>query len=250
MSYMTSLSPATLDLYAAQDHILKLVLEGRKSLFGHSAVILAGGTALARFYLGHRVSYDLDFFVEEEFNPDRLHGRLARLGVHLSDVHTVVPGGTYAAQLHGYAKTSHGYPVKISFVEDFLAGSFETVSINGILTEEVRGLYHRKLRTITGAGSAQTQTGAPTNIGGRQTARDIFDIYVLSREVRPLWEYVEEVNQSGANLPEEALLRGLHSLPWKQLMDEFDQLERLKYTEVSLFDIKRHFDEYKVAPRR
>jgi hypothetical protein len=32
-------------------------------------------------------------------------------------------------------------------------------------------------------------------------------------------------------------------------MDEFDELERMKYTALALFDIKRHFDEsYSSSP--
>lgn len=33
---------------------------------------LSGGTALAEFYLGHRLSEDLDFFSEKEFDPDAI----------------------------------------------------------------------------------------------------------------------------------------------------------------------------------
>ena len=246
---MTNLDQRVIELYAAQDHILQLVFDAKEKLFAGQDVILAGGTALARFFLEHRVSYDLDFFVDGQFHPERLQNQLERIGVHLSDTSMVHPGGVYAAQLHGYAKTSKGDPVKISFVEDFFAGCFETVLVGQcVRTEEVPGLYCRKLRTITGAGTAMTDTGAHVNVGSRQTARDIFDIYVLSREVQPLWEFASEVNRSGANVSEDALLRGLHCLPWKTLMDELDQLERLKYAEVTVFDIKRYIDEtYRTA---
>ncbi|MEK9185143.1 MAG: nucleotidyl transferase AbiEii/AbiGii toxin family protein, partial [Patescibacteria group bacterium] len=33
---------------------------------------LTGGTALAEFYLSHRLSEDLDFFAEEEFDPQNV----------------------------------------------------------------------------------------------------------------------------------------------------------------------------------
>ena len=248
---MIKLNQRAKELYAAQDQILKLVFEAKDKLFPGQKIILAGGTALARYFLEHRVSYDLYFFVDGRFHPERLQNQLDRIGVHLSDTSMVLPGGVYAVQLHGYARTSKGDPVKISFVEDFYAGCFETVLVGQcVLTEEVSGLYCRKVRTITGAGTASTETGAHVNVGGRQTARDIFDIYALSREVQPLWAFVSEVNQSGANLPEDALLRGLHSLPWKALMEELDQLERLKYTEITVFDIKRYIDEtYRAASK-
>lgn len=36
------------------------------SLPDHDRFYLTGGTALAEFYLGHRISFDLDFFTAEE----------------------------------------------------------------------------------------------------------------------------------------------------------------------------------------
>ncbi len=44
------------------------------SLIGNNTIItdqfyLSGGTALAEYYLGHRLSEDLDFFSEKEFDP-------------------------------------------------------------------------------------------------------------------------------------------------------------------------------------
>lgn len=43
------------------------------------AFILSGGTALAEFYLHHRYSEDLDFFTEEEFDPQSISVLLKRL---------------------------------------------------------------------------------------------------------------------------------------------------------------------------
>ena len=41
--------------------------------------VLSGGTALAEFYLHHRYSEDLDFFAEEEFDPQSISVLLKRL---------------------------------------------------------------------------------------------------------------------------------------------------------------------------
>ncbi|MCX6716789.1 MAG: nucleotidyl transferase AbiEii/AbiGii toxin family protein [Candidatus Taylorbacteria bacterium] len=49
-----------------QKKILNL-LSGEKDIF--SNFYLGGGTALAEFYLKHRLSEDLDFFSENEFDP-------------------------------------------------------------------------------------------------------------------------------------------------------------------------------------
>ncbi|MEK7680250.1 MAG: nucleotidyl transferase AbiEii/AbiGii toxin family protein [Deltaproteobacteria bacterium] len=40
-------------------------------------MILIGGTALARCYLQHRASYDLDFFVNARFDPLMIQRRFS-----------------------------------------------------------------------------------------------------------------------------------------------------------------------------
>lgn len=46
------------------------VLSKEKSIYSH--FYLTGGTALAEFYLHHRLSEDLDFFSEQEFDPQSI----------------------------------------------------------------------------------------------------------------------------------------------------------------------------------
>ena len=58
MSYMTYKQ-----LCKRQDKILKKIFDNEATIFPGARVILAGGTALARCYLQHRASYDIDFFV-------------------------------------------------------------------------------------------------------------------------------------------------------------------------------------------
>ena len=45
-----------------------------------SSFYLAGGTALA-LHLGHRESIDFDFFIQEEFSPEKLLKKLKKIGV-------------------------------------------------------------------------------------------------------------------------------------------------------------------------
>ena len=52
-----------------QTKILRL-LAGDYSI--SSRFYLTGGTALAEFYLKHRYSEDLDFFCEQEFDPQNI----------------------------------------------------------------------------------------------------------------------------------------------------------------------------------
>lgn len=207
-----------LDIYKAQDVVLKKVFANLDQL-GIPQCILAGGTALAKFYLHHRVSYDLDFFVAGKFSTERLLVQLSKAGIVMHDVQ-IEEGGSFVTQLHGYTD-SPGSIIKISFVEDVYEGMWPTKSFNHVITEKVEGLYHRKLRTISGSGYGKETKGA------RQTARDLFDTFVLSKKVKPLHSFVEEINAAGANFPQDAFCANIFSMSWMDLMDEFDRLERL-----------------------
>lgn len=218
-------------LYKAQDSILDKVFSNLDQL-GIPNCILAGGTALARYYLRHRVSYDLDFFVGGAFFPENLSIALGRIGINLSDVQ-LESGGVFAHQLHGYANLDES-TVKISFVEDVYEGMWPKKQFGNVITEEIGGLYHRKLRTISGSGYGKGTKGA------RQTARDLFDAYVLSSQVQSIHSFLAEANQHGANYPQDAFCANILSMPWFYLMDEFDGLElQSPYLGLSLIgDIK------------
>lgn len=202
----------------AQDLLLDKVFSNTSTL-GIPNTILGGGTALARFYLHHRVSYDLDFFVGGGFSPERLSIALGQIGVILSDVH-IEDGGQFVHQLHGYADVD-GSLVKVSFVEDVYEGMWPRNTFDKVITEEIGGLYHRKLRTISGSGYGKNTSGA------RQTARDLFDAYVLNQKIQPISEFLAESNRHGANFPADAFCANLLGMPWIDLMDEFEGLELL-----------------------
>lgn len=234
---------AYMQLYKQQDKILKKIFDIERDLFPGARVILAGGTALARCYLQHRASYDLDFFVNVRFDPVVVQRRLSNARVKLQMIE-VVNDQMFAAELHGVTDVD-GEPLRISIVEDIYADMFPVKIVGGIRTEAVEGLYHRKIRTITGSGEGvASATGRTVQAGARQTARDLFDLYVLSKEIRPLLEFVREINRHGAGVPEALLVSGLRKVRWMELMDEFEMLEvEERYVGIKAFDIKRYFDE-------
>lgn len=232
-------------LYKQQDKILKKIFDNEKEIFPGAQVILAGGTALSRYYLQHRASYDLDFFVNVRFDPFVIQRRLSNVRVTLQKVE-VGNDRMFAAELHGVGvAATDGEPLRISIIEDIYAGMFEVRTHNGIRTEAIEGLYHRKIRTITGSGEGRASTtGRMVQAGARQTARDLFDLYVLSKEIKPLMEFVREINRHGAGVPESLLISGLRNVRWVDLMDEFEMLQKAeKYAGIKAFDIKRYFDE-------
>lgn len=230
-------------LYKRQDKILRKVFNAEKDIFPGARVILVGGTALARCYLQHRASYDLDFFVNARFDPVVVQRRLSNARVRLQTVE-FVNDPMFAVELHGVADVN-GEPLRVSIVEDIYADMFPVKTVGGIRTEAVEGLYHRKIRTVTGSGEGvASSTGRMVQAGARQTARDLFDLYVLSNEIKPLMEFVRGINRHGAGVPEALLVSGLRKVRWMELMDEFEMLEVAeRYASIKAFDIKRYFDE-------
>lgn len=205
-------------------------------------LILAGGTALARCYLHHRISWDLDFFINGPFDPALLLRRLQDAGVGLEDP-SQEASGAFVTQLHGSADVG-GEVVNVSFVEDVFAGMFETTQCGVTRTEVIEGLYHRKLRTITGTGEIRSPSGHVLGQGARQKARDLFDLYVLEKAVQPIDEFVRAINQHGANVPVEMLYQGFACMPWQDMIDEFEQLEAIEpFERITAFEAKRHFDQ-------
>lgn len=184
-------------------------------------LMLCGGTALARAYLHHRISYDLDFFVDGQFDPDRLAVALGKLGIKLDGVQ-IESGGRFVHQLVGFSPLGD-VRLKVSFIEDSYAGMFPRMPMpfgqTSFMTESIEGLYHRKLRTVSGSGNSDKPTD------GRQAARDLFDLFMLDRMVHKIPAFVQEINQNGANFPAKAFVAGLAAMPWIDMMDEFAQME-------------------------
>jgi len=204
--------------------------------------ILCGGTALARLYLNHRVSYDLDFFVPKRFNPEKLLLDLAKIGVNIQSP-SIEMGELYTNQLSGFIH-EHGETLKIDFVEDIYQGMFDIQKVDQgfddekwlypVITESIDGLYHRKIRTLSGN---FLKTGGISS--GRQTARDLFDLFVLNKSVEPINSFVTRINKFGANVPVAGLITAFNSVLWMELLDEFDELEKLhQWQNVSLRDVR------------
>jgi hypothetical protein len=179
---------------------------------------LCGGTALSRFWLNHRISYDLDFFLPHGFKAMDMSMALKQAGIDY-DTRDIVDDPRKANQLHGYV-IHQGQSLKVSFVEDAYFDLFPAVEkkLGAALvrTEEIPGLFHRKLRTVAGGGSE-----GDAFEGGRQKARDVFDLYVLSVAFKPIREFMASLPYS---FPADAFDNGLANMPWFDLMGELDEI--------------------------
>ena len=203
-----------------QDVAMSLVMPHVGTAFDNAK--LCGGTALSRFHLQHRLSYDLDFFVPVGFDAQALLNRLsAKVSIaNLEISHDPIK----ADQLH-FTVDVDGMPVKLSAVEDMYADFFPSIPSRlqghqvrriAIMTEGIDGLYHRKLRTVVGWADAAAER--PT--GGRQTARDLFDLFVLSQAHLPMLPFIEQLPFAFAM---QAFQDGLANMPWFDLIPELEE---------------------------
>jgi hypothetical protein len=179
---------------------------------------LCGGTALARCWLEHRISYDLDFFLPQGFKAADIAASLKKSGIAY-DTKDIVDEPRKANQLHGFV-LHEGQLLKVSFVEDAYFTVFPAVQKKFgnlvVRTEDIPGLYHRKLRTVAGSGAE-----GDSFEGGRQKARDLFDLHVLSVAFQPIREFMDSLPYA---FPSDAFDNGLASMPWFDLMDELDEI--------------------------
>lgn len=155
---------------------------------------LAGGTALSMFYYQHRESYDLDFFTKE-FSKDRVLAVIQYLENSLP-LKTELAGEqlkegmakmvVYMAVLPG------GERCKIDFVEDFVDRIGPLRTVDGIRVLSLEDIYLRKIYAVAGHVRSQDVIGQDIVIGGRQEAKDFYDLYCLSNLSTPLSDFVSQ----------------------------------------------------------
>lgn len=205
-------------LYPLQEAVLAKLQAMEDPQFNQAK--LCGGTALSRCWLEHRLSYDLDFFLPEGFNAADIAIALKKAGI-VYETKDIVDDPRKANQLHGYI-IHNGQRLKVSFVEDAYFKTFPAVEkafgALTVRTEEIAGLYHRKLRTVCGHGEGEKEDSFE---GGRQKARDLFDLHVLSTEFMPIRQFMDKLPYS---FPSGAFDNGLASMPWFDLMDELEEI--------------------------
>ncbi len=149
---------------------------------------LTGGTALS-FYFEHRFSEDLDFFSQSynKKDPQTIMNFVSRqTGFEFKleaeqDTPKLIPMKVYLLEL------KRGCVLKIDFVQDFQE-NIKKIK-NGL--HSLEDIYYRKI-------SIGTRTSGKLNIigreipSGRQSVKDLFDIYYLSKYHKPLSEFFFE----------------------------------------------------------
>lgn len=180
-------------ILAMNDQLKKQQFQILQALAGQiDDFYLVGGTALSLFYFDHRESEDLDFFTKN-FSPERvvqvvdylkkkLPAAVDLKGDNLSEANQIKMM-VYNAQIENQV-------IKIDFVEDVLPLINPFQRKNEINVLSVEDIYLKKIYAVGGFASGLDDVGHVKFDGGRQKAKDLFDLYYLSKEFLSLSEFV------------------------------------------------------------
>jgi hypothetical protein len=126
--------------------------------------------------------------------------------------------------------------LKLDFVEDYFPLIKMPKKINGICVASLEDIYLRKLCAVSGTARGIGETGRPLMRGGRQEAKDFYDLYFLSHTFMPIADFSFKY---GSQLLREGLIR------WFRSFDRFEiktgLLDLKSKKEVSYQDMERHF---------
>lgn len=176
-----------------------VIIKAQKIILGSLAgkiddYYIAGGTALSLFHFNHRFSEDIDFFTQEfnatrvkgvaDFLKDNLRGNIELVGQN--------PAGKGVEHMHYDFEFSDGVVIRLDFVCDVFPLIRPTEPHNGIQVLSAEDIYLRKIYAVSGLRTEQDEIGRSKFIGGRQDAKDLFDIYYLSREFMNLSDFVDK----------------------------------------------------------
>jgi len=180
-------------LYQLQDRVLLALKEVLSSFY------LTGGTALGRFYLNHRFSEDLDFFVNKS---DTFLSEVKTIEKILANKFSLLINQSivYDDYIRYYIE-DEGMTLKIEFVNDIAYRC-------GVPNLYQYGLIDTPLNILT---------NKLTAIVGRDEPKDVFDICVLAQHYSFNWP---EVFGEAKN---------------KAIINEIDVEQRIKSFPVHLF---------------
>lgn len=159
------------------------------------AFALAGGTALELYYLHHRFSADLDFF-SPEYNLSEIDTlvsvfeKYVHKKIHLES--EFIAGGKAKVRFYTIPVKGSERPLKIDFVEDVLFDEPAIKEIEGVRVYSAENIYFQKIVAVGGTQSEIDEVGRRI-MGGRKEARDIFDVYMLSKNIQPLHLFLHSV---------------------------------------------------------
>lgn len=199
---------------------------------------LSGGTALSMFYYEHRESFDLDFFTRE-YSKERILKIIEDLTkdsawpielVSEQNKKGLVSVAIYMIHMDEERKC------KLDFVEDYIEPMHPLKRVDGINILSLEDIYLRKIYTIAGHIPTINEVGQKVVLGGRQEAKDFYDIYCLSTITMPFSEFA---SKHCNNTSKEGIIR------WYQTYDRMEMktglLDLVTKTKPDFRLIEDHF---------
>jgi len=213
-------------LYAAQEKAYLAIIDAAPD--AQQEFVLIGGTPLARCWLGHRVSFDLDFAV----NPacqilDDIH-QIFKRKKNINTSRVVINPEIYG-QLF-YDIKIDGISIQFSFVEDrsykYFKSKHTYMGETRIKTVDLDTLYFNKVRALSG-----DFEGAE-----RVKIRDAFDLLALSKKYMRLNLFLDELESKFKFFSKDMFLDRLASFPWHQVSGQeiFPYEPWTEYTDIGI----------------
>lgn len=129
-----------------------------------------------------------------------------------------------------------GEPLKIDFVEDLTDVLRPFKRIEGIDYASLDDLYLRKIYAAVGIITGRDAIGKIETKGHRQEARDLFDLYHLSKTYKKLTAFMSEYPE---RVEVHAVLRWYHSLNKREM--SFGLQDIVTANSLEFVEILRHF---------
>lgn len=235
MYYLTMDKDSLRQILNSQIAVLKMLAGAMDGFY------LVGGTALCRGYLRHRDSYDLDFFTKD-YSTEKIDGVIDLIGSRMrkkikKSVDSNPEGKGKLLRMCRYEiPLGKGEPLKIDFVNDSVDLLQPFSRIEGIDFASLDDIYLRKLYAVTGIITGQDRLGRIQTKGKRQEARDLFDLYHLSKTYKPLVAFVKEYS---GRLEIPAIVQWYHSL--NKIEMSFGLGDIMTSNPLEFSEISRHF---------
>lgn len=200
---------------------------------------LSGGTALELYYLHHRNSLDLDFF-SPAYNFAQINTIISefrksiKCSIKLENEFILANW----AKVRFYNVTLKGLkrPLKLDFVEDVIFTRPKIKKFNEVPVYSVDNIYLQKILAIIGTQTREDEVGRQFTVG-RQEARDAFDIYMLSKKIKPLHLFLK----SSSSQIQRGMIHWYRTFSRQDLklglldldiyIDKFDSREMIRYLE-------------------
>jgi len=196
---------------------LNKLVQKRPNLFAD--FYLAGGTALA-IQLGHRISYDLDFFTQKSYEPEALLASLKELPEYsnlITEI-TIKPGTLLLKAYTNLSFFEYKYPLVAPLVENALGyPCLKLASVADIVLMKVTAISSRGLK------------------------KDFIDLYFALKYLG--WDKETLMKKLEEKYPETNLQHLLLSLTWfEDAQEDNSKLIMIKPTDWE--DVKRFFEEF------